>query len=73
MKARDLITNYGGRRFLLTVGSGIVCTLLLMEGYLSESIFRDLIIATVAVYISANTFQKYSDNRDKYNTDNKDG
>lgn len=56
--ARDLIANLGGRRYILTVGAGLICTLLLINGNISEGIFRDLIISTVAVYIAGNTVQK---------------
>lgn len=48
----------GGRRFLLAVGSGVVNTALLWFGKLSETTFRDLVIATVGVYIAANTTGK---------------
>lgn len=51
-------TKYGGRRFLLTVGCAWVNTALLMGGYISESIYRDIIIATVAAYITGNVVQK---------------
>ena len=57
----------GGKRFFMCNITGLVSTYLVINGYISDSIFRDLIMATVAVYISANTFQVYSENRDKYN------
>ena len=57
----------GGKRFVMANVTGLVSTYLLMNGYIPDVIFRDLIIATVATYISANTFQLYSENRDKYN------
>lgn len=52
------LTSFGGRRFLLTLGCGIACTVLVWYGKLDGSIFRDIIIATVGVYIGGNTFQK---------------
>lgn len=52
------LSTIGGRRFLLTLGCGIACTLLVWYAKISDSIFRDIIIATVAVYISGNTWQK---------------
>lgn len=58
---RDMLANFGGRRFLLCVGSSIVSTYLIMSGHITESIYRDLIIATVAVYIAGNTAQKFKD------------
>jgi hypothetical protein len=52
------LTNLGGRRFLLTVGCGIVCTALLWAGKLDATNYRDLILGTVAAYIVGNTWQK---------------
>jgi large-conductance mechanosensitive channel len=52
------MTKIGGRRFIMTMGCGIVCTLLVAFDHITDSIFRDIIIATVAVYIGGNTFQK---------------
>ena len=55
---RETIEQWGGRRFLLAVSCSWIVTALLMGGYISESIYRDLIIATVAAYITGNTVQK---------------
>lgn len=55
---RSQIEDFGGRRFLLTLGCAWINTCLLMGGHISESIYRDLIIATVAAYITGNTVQK---------------
>ena len=55
---RDAIEDLGGRRFLLTLCCAWISTGLLIGDYISESIFRDLIIATVAAYITGNTVQK---------------
>lgn len=51
----------GGRRFLLTVGSGLVNTLLLWFEKIDRITFRDLIVSTVGVYIAANTVQKWKE------------
>jgi hypothetical protein len=48
----------GGRRFMLTLGCGMVCTALVWHGKISDEIFRDITIATVAAYIVGNTYQK---------------
>lgn len=53
-----ITTKLGGRRFVMTVGCGIACTVLVWHAKISDSIFRDIIIATVAVYIAGNTYQK---------------
>ena len=50
--------NIGGRRFLMTMGCGAACTALVWFGKIDGNIFRDVVIATVAVYIAGNTYQK---------------
>ena len=52
------ISAIGGRRFLMTMGCGIACTALVWFAKIDGNIFRDIIIATVAVYIGGNTIQK---------------
>ncbi len=61
---RSFISNTGGRRFVITLGNAAVSTYLLMGGYLSGEIYRDLIIVTTAVYIGANTTQKFKKGAD---------
>ena len=53
-----MFEDFGGRRFLLTLGCGGVTTALLIGGYVDQVIFRDIIIATVAAYITGNVIQK---------------
>lgn len=53
-----VLTAAGGRRFIMTMGCGVVCTFLVWHAKIDGSIFRDIIIATVAVYIGGNTYQK---------------
>lgn len=55
---RDVLTAVGGRRFVMTMGCGVACTALVWFTKIDGSIFRDIIIATVAVYIGGNTYQK---------------
>jgi hypothetical protein len=52
------IVTLGGRRFILTLGCGIACTVLVWHAKITDIVFRDIIIATVAVYIAGNTTQK---------------
>lgn len=52
---------FGGRRFIITLGAGIVDTLLFMFFGLPPDIYRDLTIATVAAYIAGSTWQKVKD------------
>jgi hypothetical protein len=42
----------------MTLGAGLVNTLLLMGDYIGEQSYVTLTVATVAVYIGANTYQK---------------
>lgn len=55
---REKIDELGGRRFILSFASLWVGSALLMGGYIGESIYRDIVIATVAAYITGNTVQK---------------
>ena len=52
------LTAIGGRRFIMTMGCGMACTVLVWFAKIDPPIFRDIIIATVAVYIAGNTVQK---------------
>jgi len=52
------ISTVGGRKFSLTMGCGVACSVLLWFGKLTPEVFRDIIIATVAVYIAGNAYQK---------------
>lgn len=54
---RDLLDAFGGRRFVLTMGAGVVHTGLRIADLISQEIYRDLTIATVGVYIGASTTQ----------------
>ena len=42
----------------MTMGCSVICSLLVVYDHITDAIFRDIIIATVAVYIGGNTFQK---------------
>lgn len=48
----------GGRRYVMTMGCGVACTVLVWFGKIDGAIFRDVIIATVAAYIVGNVYQK---------------
>lgn len=56
------IATFGGRRFLLTVGCGIVTSYLLWAGKLDSGSYTAIILGTVGAYIGANTFQKVKSN-----------
>jgi hypothetical protein len=54
------LPTFGGRRFLLVLGCGIVCSFLVYRAKISDIVFRDIVIGTVAVYIAGNTAQKHA-------------
>ena len=54
----DWWNTVGGRRFVMTMGCGMACTVLVWFAKIDGPIFRDIIIATVAVFIAGNTWQK---------------
>jgi len=58
-----ILQTLGGRRFVLTLGCGIVCTALVALGRIEGVIFRDIILGTVAAYIAGNTWQKHAEAR----------
>lgn len=51
-------STFGGRRFLMTMGCGVVTTALCWAGKIDGAIYAAVISATVAVYITGNTTQK---------------
>lgn len=58
----DLIHRWieavGGRRFILTIGAGIVNTGLLIGHFLTENTYAQLTMATVAVFIAGASWKK---------------
>lgn len=57
---REAIETAGGRRFLVTVGAGVMTSLLQYLGKLDPagSTYALVIIGTVGAYIAGNTTQK---------------
>lgn len=62
---KNLLTNFGGRRFILTVGNSVITAFLLVLGYIDPGIYTTLILATTGAYISANTAQKIFEKDDR--------
>ncbi|WP_332823129.1 hypothetical protein [Stutzerimonas kunmingensis] len=56
-----ILHRIGGRRFLLTVGCGVVTSLLLWFGKIGEATYATVILGTVGAYIAGNTYQKVSE------------
>jgi len=54
------LSKFGGRRFLLTLGCGIITSALVWFGKISDSVYATVIVATVAAYITGGTAQKFS-------------
>lgn len=42
----------------MTMGCGVACTVLVWHAKIDDTVFRDIIIGTVAVYIAGNVYQK---------------
>lgn len=52
------LTSVGGRRFLLAILTLGSINVLLWFGRMTDLVYRDVLIATVAVYVAGNTLQK---------------
>ncbi len=63
MTLGQVVADSGGRRFCMTIGAGLISTALLINGYITESAYVTLQLATVGVYIAGNVVQKYTDKR----------
>lgn len=55
---RRIIEVLGGRRFLLSLGAGLVTSVLVWYAKITPEVYRDVILGTVGIYIAGNTFQK---------------
>jgi hypothetical protein len=58
-----ILQTYGGRRFILTVGSGLLNVVLVACGLISDQVYATVTIATVAAYIAGNTAQKVANGK----------
>jgi len=50
--------KYGGRRFLLTVITGIASVILVAMKSIDGAVYASVTLGTVGVYIAANTHEK---------------
>lgn len=53
----DIINACGGRKFVMSMGCGVACTVLVWHAKIPPETFRDIIIATVGVYIAGNVYR----------------
>lgn len=53
----------GGRRYLMTIGAGVVNTLLVVHGHIPASVYESLITLTVGFYIAGNGAQRFIDKK----------
>lgn len=51
----NIFYYFGGRRFVLTLGCGIVCTGLVIGKVITGEVFQVIILGTVGAYITGNT------------------
>jgi len=57
LSGRGFLYHVGGRRFLLTVGCGIICTWLVHHKDISDTVFQYTILGTVGAFIAGNTVE----------------
>ena len=58
MSSRINLENYGGRRWLTTVGIIIIATGLLIAGLIKDSIWQDVVIYVFGIFGGANILQR---------------
>lgn len=54
---QHIFSRVGGTRFVLSLGSCAVNTLLLVGAYIDQQVYQVLILGTVGAYITGNTLQ----------------
>lgn len=54
----NIFTRFGGRRFVMAMGCGIVNTGLVQLGSITPEVYQWIILGSVAAYITGNTAQK---------------
>lgn len=50
--------SVGGRRFIMTMGCGIACTVLVWFGKITGEVFQYIVLGTIGAYIAGNVTQK---------------
>ena len=49
---------FGGRKFWMTIGAGVVCTILRWNDKIDNTTFQNVVLGTVGVYIASSVYQK---------------
>jgi hypothetical protein len=57
-----MINSLGGRKFLITIGCGVVTTILVWFGKIDGTTYTAVILGTVGVYLAANAYQSRVEN-----------
>lgn len=55
---RNRIEEFGGRRFILALGAGVMTTILTWFGKVDGAVYATVVLGTVGVYVAGNTYQK---------------
>jgi hypothetical protein len=54
----NIIESFGGRKFVITIGCGVVTSLLTYIGKIDGATYSLVILGTVGAYITGNVVQK---------------
>lgn len=63
MPSFGVLARMGGRSFVLCVGCGLVCSILLWFGKLTDGSYLAIILGTVGAYIGSTTYRHRSEVR----------
>lgn len=55
---RQALETSGGRRFVMSMGAGVTCTVLVWFGKITPEVFQWTVLGCVGAYIAGNTAQK---------------
>lgn len=66
---RQAISAFGGRKFLVTVGCGGVCSILLWFGKLDNGSYTAIILGTVGAFIAGAAYQNVKGSKNAQDAD----
>lgn len=58
MQSKFNLENYGGRRWLTSVGLILIATGLLIGGYVKDTIWQEVVIYVFGIFAGANVLQR---------------